>query len=186
MGCSHSPAALVFCLLTLVGSGAGAVDMPDGYRLDHYRAATPQTVPGGTVVTLPEAQAMVADGKALILDVVGAGRFLTPGLEDEWLVAEPRHSLPGAVWLPNVGRGTLTPQLERYYRENLQRLTGGRKDNPILIFCIADCWMAWNAVKRAASYGYQAVYWYREGTDGWREAGLPLIAVTPEPLPPED
>ena len=39
--------------------------------------------------------------------------------------------------------------------------------------------MSWNAVKRAASFGYTRLYWYRDGTDGWEAAQLPLAEATP-------
>jgi rhodanese-related sulfurtransferase len=45
--------------------------------------------------------------------------------------------------------------------------------------------MSWNAAKRAVSLGYTAVAWYPDGTDGWREAGLPLSEATPAPRPRE-
>ena len=49
------------------------------------------------------------------------------------------------------------------------------------IYCLADCWMSWNAAKRALSYGYSNVAWYPEGTDGWQHADLPLAESQPEP-----
>ena len=42
----------------------------------------------------------------------------------------------------------------------------------LVIYCQADCWMSWNAAKRALSYGYPNVAWYPDGTDGWERAGL--------------
>lgn len=44
--------------------------------------------------------------------------------------------------------------------------------------------MSWNALRRAASYGYRCLYWYPEGTDGWSAAGLPLEKTEPVPLDP--
>ena len=43
----------------------------------------------------------------------------------------------------------------------------------LVIYCQANCWMSWNAAKRALSYGYPNVAWYPEGTDGWQRADLP-------------
>jgi rhodanese-related sulfurtransferase len=34
--------------------------------------------------------------------------------------------------------------------------------------------MSWNATKRAAGWGYTQLYWYRDGTDGWEAAKLPM------------
>jgi len=46
---------------------------------------------------------------------------------------------------------------------------------------MADCWMSWNAGKRALSLGYVHVLWYPDGTDGWAAAGYPLEERNPEP-----
>jgi PQQ-dependent catabolism-associated CXXCW motif protein len=50
----------------------------------------------------------------------------------------------------------------------------------IVTFCLADCWMSWNAARRLRSLGYANVWWLAEGTDGWRELGLPLVDTVPE------
>ena len=44
----------------------------------------------------------------------------------------------------------------------------------LVFYCLANCWMSWNAAKRALSLGYPNVAWYRDGTDGWLAASLPL------------
>ena len=51
----------------------------------------------------------------------------------------------------------------------------------LAIYCLAQCWMSWNAAKRAIEYGYRSVYWYRDGTDGWQELGYPLVDVPKVP-----
>jgi PQQ-dependent catabolism-associated CXXCW motif protein len=51
----------------------------------------------------------------------------------------------------------------------------------VVFYCLADCWMSWNAAKRAASWGYREVLWYRDGTDGWEAAGLPTEVLHPAP-----
>src|SRR5260221_8568250 len=48
-----------------------------------------------------------------------------------WLPV-PRHDIPGSLWLPDVGRGELSPELEAYFRTNLERGTNGRLDTPIV------------------------------------------------------
>jgi PQQ-dependent catabolism-associated CXXCW motif protein len=69
--------------------------------------------------------------------------------------------------------------MENYFRQGLASATGQRHERPIVLFCMRDCWMSWNAGKRALSYGYRMVYWFPDGTDGWKEAGLPLERVEP-------
>ena len=61
-------------------------------------------------------------------------------------------------------------------------LTGGDRAKPLVFYCLADCWMSWNATKRAASYGFRNVSWYPDGSDGWHAAGLPLQEAHPEPI----
>ena len=44
--------------------------------------------------------------------------------------------------------------------------------------------MSWNAAKRAATeLGYTDVYWYPEGVQGWKEAGLDLEPAREFPMP---
>jgi PQQ-dependent catabolism-associated CXXCW motif protein len=56
----------------------------------------------------------------------------------------------------------------------------------LVFYCQADCWMSWNAAKRALSLGYSNVAWYPEGTDGWTFYNLPTLESRPEPRPDEE
>jgi PQQ-dependent catabolism-associated CXXCW motif protein len=94
---------------------------------------------------------------------------------------KPRLDVPGSVWLPDTGYGALAPPVEAYLRAGLKKATGGDRDRALVMYCQRNCWMSWNAAKRALSIGYANVIWYPDGTDGWSVAGLPLKAVTPEP-----
>ena len=71
--------------------------------------------------------------------------------------------------------------MTEYFRAGLETATGGDKSRPLVFFCLAECWMSWNAAKRALEDGHQAVFWYPEGTDGWAAALLPLERVEPVP-----
>lgn len=116
------------------------------------------------------------------MDVFGAAQSRYDELDGTWLVSEPRLSLPGAVWLPETGRGVLTDEMAEYLFENLTTLTEGNYARPLLVFCVADCWMSWNAAQRVAALGYERVYWYRLGTDGWLDLGETLVPVEPVPV----
>lgn len=168
----------------LPARGQDHIDPATGYRVSQYRAPTPNTVPGGTTVTLETLQALVAKQSAVLLDVSpseGAGADPQTGV---WHVPKPRDVMTGTVWLPDVGKGVVTAAIDSYFKANLAQLTGDDKARAIVIYCQADCWMSWNAVKRAASYGYTALYWYPDGTDGMRDWDVPLAPVTPVPMPP--
>jgi PQQ-dependent catabolism-associated CXXCW motif protein len=162
------------------GSGAWVAE-PDGYRMDQYRAPVPDSLSGGTVVSTEEVKSLMDQGGLVLIDVLP--RPPKPKALPEGTIWQPRprHNIPGSVWLPNTGFGTLAPDTESYFRSNLERLTQGDKGRAILFYCLADCWMSWNAAKRAISYGFSRVYWFPEGTDAWNAAGYPTEKSEPEP-----
>lgn len=170
-------AALV---LTALPSFALAEEEPADYRMDHYRGPVPTTLAGGTVVGPEEAYELWMAGETAFVDVLPQApkpANLPPGTI--WR-DKPRNSIPGAIWLPNVGYGALADVTHDYFKRGLDKVTGGDKDHAVLLFCLEECWMSWNAAKRALEYGYSAVYWLPEGTDGWSLWDYPLEQITPE------
>lgn len=168
-----------FALALLLAGGGGALaeeeaPEPEGYRLEHYRGPVPASLKGATVVDDATAHALWEAGETAFIDVLP--RPPKPaGLPKGTIWREkPRLSIPGALWLPNVGYGALHESAHAYFRAGLETATGGDPDHPILFFCLAECWMSWNAAKRALEYGYGRVYWYPEGTDGWAFQDWPL------------
>ncbi len=156
---------------------------PGGYRIAKYRSPTPATVPHGITVTTPRLQELIRYQDPILVDVQAvAVRPETEEFGISWLLAKERFNLPGSVWLPNVGYGKLDKRMDDYFRYHLNRLTGGDLDRPIVIYCVIDCWMSWNAIRRAASYGYRRLYWYPDGTDGWAVRDLPMEKAQPVPL----
>ncbi len=157
---------------------------PEGYRMGRYRAPTPATLRGATAIATEAAQRLWRSSSAIFIDVLPRPPKPKDLPEDVVWRDRPRHDIPGSVWLPNVGFGALSPEVEAYFADNLERLTEGDRNAPMVIYCLAQCWMSWNAAKRALSYGYTRVYWYPDGTDAWRAAGGELQEVTPVPLEP--
>ncbi len=168
-------------LIRAAADVAPATDVaePAGYRMNDYRAQTPTSLRGGTVVSTEAVKALIGNGGAVLVDVLP--RPPKPeGLKDGTIWRPtPRYNIPGSAWLPNTGFGALSEAAEHYFEDNLARLTGSDKKRAVVIYCQADCWMSWNAAKRAISYGYEKVYWYPEGTDGWLAAGLPTEKSEP-------
>lgn len=157
-------------------------DPATGYRIDRQRAPTPDDIPPPARLVEAGEVERLAERGALLLDVYGARQSRYDELDGTWLTDGSHRSLPGAVWLPETGRGALTPELEAYLGDNLERMTGGDKSRAIVVFCVADCWMSWNAARRIAALGHGDVNWFRLGTDGWEESGRPLVPVTPVPV----
>lgn len=157
-------------------------DPETGYRIARHRAPTPDDIPGDIPVIAAEDVSALVDDGALLLDVFGAAQSRFDELDGTWLVSKKHPSLPGAIWLPETGRGALEPQIARFLEDNLETASGGDKTHPIVVFCIADCWMSWNAAQRIARLGYSRVYWFRTGTDGWLDAGQELVPIDPVPV----
>lgn len=164
-------------LLACLSGAAFAADEPSGYRMDHYRGPVPKTLAGATVVNDQEAHRIWHEGKAAFIDVLP--RPPKPeGLPKGTIWREkPRHSIPSAIWLPNVGYGAIHETVDAYFRSGLVHATGNDLEHPVLFFCLAECWMSWNAAKRALEYGYINVLWYPEGTDGWHFEDWPTQKV---------
>jgi len=158
------------------------LDPKTGYRMGHYRAALPDAAPGSTRIDAATLKQRIDDKEVILVDVnahVGAGFDPITG---EWFVQQKRFDIAGSTWLPDVGAGYLTPVMEQYFKENLERLTAGDKSKGIVLYCQTDCWMSWNASKRASSWGYGNLFWFPEGDAGWKEAGNTLVEAKPVPL----
>jgi PQQ-dependent catabolism-associated CXXCW motif protein len=172
--------AIAAIALWLAGTAlqAETVPEPDGYRLEDYRSPVPPTLAGATVLDTEAARALWEAGEAVFVDVLPSAPR-PPDLPVGTIWQPPsRDTIAGATWLPNVGYGELAPETDTYFRENLERLVGGDTAHPIIFFCLSDCWMSWNAARRAMTeYGHERVFWYPPGTDGWEDAGLPLQRV---------
>ena len=158
---------------------AQAVPEPETYRNDDYRAPVPSTLHGGTVIGPEEAHTLWAGRSAAFIDVLPRAPK-PPNLPAGTIWRDkPRASIPGAIWLPNVGYGALAEVTADYFREGLTAATDGDPSHPIVIFCLEECWMSWNAARRAIEWGYSDVYWLPEGTDGWVLWDYPTEAVEP-------
>lgn len=164
------------------GVEAAEVPEPDGYRMDEYRAPVPATLEGGRVLSTDEAKTLWDAGTAVFIDVLP--RAPKPKLPPGTVFRlPPRDHIPNSIWLPDVGYGALSGEMDGYFRANLEKATGGDRSRPVVFYCLADCWMSWNAAKRAIEWGYTAVAWYPEGTDGWAFEGLPMERGKPVPRP---
>ena len=161
----------------------GAVAEPESYRMAEYRAPVPASLDGATTVDAEGLQRLLAAETPLLIDVLPAPRKPKDRPAGRIWRPKPRENIPGSVWLPNVGYGELSSEFEGYFRDNLVRLTDGDLARQLVFYCQADCWMSWNAAKRALAYGYRNVVWYPEGTDGWEEAGLSLTPAEPVSMP---
>ncbi|WP_295558469.1 PQQ-dependent catabolism-associated CXXCW motif protein [uncultured Hyphomicrobium sp.] len=175
-------AALSLCLaLGAIAAEEFDVSEPEGYRTDDYRKPVPKTLTGARVIDADEAETLLKAGSAIFIDVFPRAPK-PPNLPAGTVWRDLTHmTIDGAHWLPNVGYGVLSAEFETYFTSRLKNLTGGDLAKPVVFFCLKDCWMSWNAGKRALSWGYKNVIWFSEGTDAWQQAGFDLVKATPVP-----
>ncbi len=185
----HGRASVAILVLAILAQITWAQESPPSepptYRTENYRAPTPATLMGARVVTTAEAEAIWKRGGAAFVDVLPrAPRPANLPAGTIWRDKQ-RLDIPGSIWLPDTGYGELASATEQYFRAGLREITNGDQTKELVVYCLRNCWMSWNAAKRAMAMGYVNVAWYPDGTDGWEEAGLPLTEAKPAPRPGE-
>lgn len=136
-------------------------------RLQDFSSETPLAIPGAKTIGTAELRARLEDPperRPLLFDVLGY---------------DAQHrSLPGAIWLPDAGRGrSFDDALQAQLGRALELATKGERARPLVFFCAGvRCWLSYNAALRAARLGYTEVYWYRGGITAWLAAGGALSA----------
>jgi PQQ-dependent catabolism-associated CXXCW motif protein len=175
---------LLCCLAVFAatdGRAEGPPPEPTGYRTENYRAPTPATLAGARVISTAETERLWRDLAAVFIDVLPhAPRPANLPAGTIWR-DKPRLDIPGSIWLPDTGYGELAPLMRDYLRTNIERATAGDRSRLIVVYCLRNCWMSWNAAKRILSMGYTNVAWYPDGTDGWTDTQLPVAEAQPAP-----
>jgi PQQ-dependent catabolism-associated CXXCW motif protein len=175
---------LVLCFVELTSLAALSQDTvpePPAYRMQDYRGPIPKTLAGARVVNTKEAEELWKAGAAFVDVLPRAPRPANLPAGTIWH-DKPRMDIPGSIWLPDTGYGAIATPTERYLRDGLGHITKGNQAQWIVVYCLKDCWMSWNAAKRALTMGYPNVAWYPDGTDGWQSSGLPLQQAEPAPM----
>jgi PQQ-dependent catabolism-associated CXXCW motif protein len=154
---------------------------PEGYWTGPVNGAVPATLRGATVLKTDELTTLLKTEKVVLIDASNAPlrpEKLAPNAP--WMPT-PHPIIPESLWIAGSGMGEITPAIDAIYRAHLAEATGENLDMPIVVYCHERCWLSYNAAKRALSYGYSKVYWYPDGIEGWRAAGLPTsLAVAIE------
>ncbi|WP_134680869.1 PQQ-dependent catabolism-associated CXXCW motif protein [Paracoccus ravus] len=157
-------------VLLFAGTAQAQPPEPQGYRGAPYRAEVPATLKGARVIGVDEAKAL-HEGGVPFLDVMPRQKRPSDLPEGTIWNSPPHRSIPGAVWLYDTGYDRLAPAEQARLEGGLLAATNKDKARPVVIFCKTDCWMSWNAAKRAVGMGYTGVIWFPEGSDGWKQAG---------------
>ena len=157
---------------------------PSGYWTGPVNSPVPVTLSGGKVISNARGlHALLKHKGTILIDVSNAPRRpdnMAPGAP--WLPL-PHQAIPGSLWIPGVGDGELAAPLDQYFRQKLAAATDNDMTSPVIIYCHRSCWLSWNAAKRAISYGYRHVFWYRDGVEGWKAAGYHTAVIEPQAEP---
>lgn len=157
---------------------------PSGYWTGPVNAPVPLSLSGGTVVqSARQLRTLLGRSGTVVVDVSNAPRrpeSLAPGAP--WLPL-PHRAIPGSLWIPDVGLGAIPVSVDDFFRQRLAAATNEHLARPLIVYCHKSCWLSWNAAKRAISYGYRNVYWYRDGIEGWKAAGYPTSVIEPQVAP---
>lgn len=177
---STGPALITaIAAMSLAGSArAQDFDAATGYRVAHYRGTISAAPPGVARITAAQVARLVDRDRAILIDVVPA----EGGVRDaagNWRLAREERGIPGAHWFPEAGRGAIDPAIERWFLLGVSSLARRHPHARVIVFCLADCWMSWNAALRLHRAGVAHVRWFAEGADGWRDLGRSLTAMTP-------
>jgi PQQ-dependent catabolism-associated CXXCW motif protein len=161
---------------------APAVQEPQGYWMGANHGPVAATLRGGSVIHMKRLAALLKVGDVMVVDVSDAPRRPDNMAAGAVWLPLPHPVIPGALWIPGAGIGAINPSVDKLFRECLAQRTENDLAHRLVIYCHRNCWLSWNAAKRAISYGYRNVFWFPDGMEGWRAAGLPT--ATAEPLLP--
>ena len=164
----------------IAGAQDARFDAATGYRVSDYRGVVPGPPPGVRRIDAAAVARLVDTGRATLIDVVPAEGGVR-ALDGTWRLAREERGIPGAAWFPEAGRGRPDPAIARWFASSVARLHAAHPRRTLIVFCLADCWMSWNAAWRLSRAGYRNVRWFAEGADGWRDLGRPLVPMTPFP-----
>jgi sulfur-oxidizing protein SoxY len=164
-------------------AAGAAVPEPADFWNGPVNAPTPATLSGGTVIRASDLAALLKTDRVVVVDVSSsASRPEKLAPQAVWM-PPPHAAIPGSLWLAGVGNGTLDAATDGFYRRRLDEATANDMRRPLAFYCHERCWLSWNAAKRAIRYGYQRVYWFPDGIEGWKAAGFSTAVTQPETPP---
>lgn len=164
-----------------VAFASDVVEEPEDYRLENYDAPVPETLSGATTVDALVVKDLLEQKNALVVDVIPQHRRPDFLPENQIWIPVEHQGVAGSIWLPDIGYGVLSETTIAYFKNNLNKYTDNQTDHPVVFYCRLDCWMSWNAAKRALEFGYTNIYWFADGLDGWTFEDFETAALTPEP-----
>jgi len=120
---------------------------------------TPQSIPGGTMVTVDQAKALYDKG-ATFIDARVAAEFT-------------EKTIKGAINVPYKEKFPKESKVDPTDRFDLSKLPAD-KATSLVFFCNGSpCWKGYKAAAAAIKAGYKNVSWFRDGIPAWVAKGYP-------------
>ena len=129
------------------------------------------------ILSIEEVYEIVNKKNAILIDVWKKDERPKNLDKKKWFPPR-RYTIPGAFWLPNIGRETLTPDIRTYLSVGLKNITKNNKNEKIVFFCRRGYYSK-IAAERAVKLGYTNIYLF-PGTDLWEDRGHRLVVVNAE------
>lgn len=122
---------------------------------------TPATLPGGKVVSIQEAKALLDAGKAAFIDTRNPINF-------------GRGHVPGAKLVGYDAKSEKVVDFDAALDTFALDQLPGDKERPLVFYSHgATGWKSYKAAVVAIRHGYKQVSWMREGMDAWTAAKYP-------------
>lgn len=162
---------------------AQSVPEPEGYWTGAINGPVPATLEGGKVIDAETLSKMLDSESLLLIDVSNTPKRPEGMAADAPWIPLAHEAVPGTIWIPDVGEGSISTNLDEFFMAQLTDETGEDYDYPVVIYCHEACWLSWNAAKRAINHGFRNVHWFPQGIEGWKAAGFETEVVKPRTMP---
>ncbi len=122
---------------------------------------TPTTLPGGKVVSIKEAKALLDAGKAAFIDTRNPINF-------------GRGHVPGAKLVSYDAKSEKVVEFDAALDKFDQSQLPSDKGRPLVFYSHGVTgWKSYKAAVMAIRHGHTQVFWMREGMDAWTAAQYP-------------
>jgi PQQ-dependent catabolism-associated CXXCW motif protein len=162
---------------------AQSVPEPEGYWTGPINGPVPATIEGGKVIDAETLSKMLDSEPLLLIDVSNTPKRPEGMATDAPWIPLAHEAIPGTIWIPDVGEGSISANVDEFFIAQLTDETGEDYDYPVVIYCHEACWLSWNAAKRAINHGFRNVHWLPAGIEGWKAAGFETEVVKPRMMP---
>lgn len=130
-----------------------------GFQLAHAIEETPQSIPGGKMVTTEQAKALHDKG-TMFVDARVAAEFAEKTIKGSINV----------TYKEKFGKESKLDPSDTFALDKLPT----DKAKPIVFYCNGSpCWKGYKGAAAAIKAGYKEVSWYRDGLPAWVAKGLP-------------